>query len=824
MGNLKLLLRWSIRDLQQRWIQVITISIIIALGIGVYTGLSSTTPWRQTSFEESNEALNMFDLKMSLLTGGWINQTDLDALIMNLTYSESLKGIEYRISIPTTVNASTVNKSILVNGKIIGVDMVEGSEAVEVNGFAITEGRHIQSNERSENVCLVEYNFAQYYELTANNQTLQISGGYELSYIGTVLTPEYFMVVEGNLIFAESAFCALFVPLETAQFILEHSIGIPKGYINEVLFLFDEGGDITSFAQELEDEIETQYPQLSIDLMEKDEHPSYKLQLEDIPGDQEMYYIFSFLVLLIAIFGAYNLISRVVNSQRRQIGINMALGVPPRFIAIRYFLFSLEISLGGIFFGYIFALFFGHALGGVIKELIPYVVWREWLITELFIQGTLIGIIIPIFASFIPIWRAIRMQPIDAIQTGARIGTGKKFSPFLTYLRLPGSIFLQIPIRNLTRNLRRTLSTFGGIALAICVLVGVIGFMDGADKLLADEEALIIGDSENRIDVTLNNLYNATLYPVTNMTNHEDVRSAVTMLQFPVSIYSTGKSIDIIMRSFNITNEIWVPLSASELEGKNLYKGAIISQEAAQDLNVKVGDEITLEHPYRESAFRYTKQNTTFHLLAIQKSNIRFWMYCDLTANSPIFNMTGLTNSLMVLPKAGVTELNLKESFFTLPGYSSVQSVTQIVKVYEELIEVFRSIFKVLQYVVIVLAVLLVYNTTSVNMEERTRELATMGAFGTPIRITSRILMLEAFMAGVLGSVTGYFLLSPFIVTVLENKVTEAMDEIGLTATLTLTSLGVLIVIGVILVTIIPLLSVRKLMRMDLPSALRVSE
>ncbi len=584
MGNGRLIIRWSIRDLKQRWIQVIAIATIIALGIGVYTGLSSTTPWRKAAFEDSNNVLNMFDLKMSMSAGGWINQTELNSLIKNLTHFNDLKAIQFRINFPTTVNASNLNQSILVNGRIIGINMSEGSEKVRVNGFSVTEGRHIQSNDRLGNVWLVEYNFANYNKIRVNNRPFQISGGYELTHIGTVLTPEYFVVVEGSLIFAQSSFCALFVPMETAQVILQQTIGIPQGYVNEVLFLFKDNTDTTLFTQELEDQVNSLYPQLNIDLMEKDEHPSHELQLEDIPGDQEMYYIFSFLILLIAIFGAYNLISRVVNSQRREIGINMALGVPPRVIAIRYFLFSAEIALGGIFFGYIFALIFGHSLGGVIQKLTPYVIWREWLVMDLFAQGTLIGIIIPLFASFFPIWRATRMPPIQAINTGVRIGAGRSFSRFLTHIRLPGSIFLQIPFRILTRNLRRTVSTCGGIALAICVLVGVIGFVDGADILLANEQSIIKGTSENRVGVSLNNFYNTSMFPVTNITNHENVKSAEIMLEFPVILYSESGSIDIILRSFNLTNEIWTPISKQELEGSNLTKGAIISLEAAKDL------------------------------------------------------------------------------------------------------------------------------------------------------------------------------------------------------------------------------------------------
>lgn len=823
MGNLKLLLQWSFRDLKQRKIQVIAIALIVGLGTGIYTGLSSTTPWREHAFEKSNDLLNMFDLKMKLLPGSWIPQSDLSSALQNLSHKDWIRALEYRVSFPTTINASTSNQTILVNGRIIGINVSDGSQNLDVNGIHITDGRHIKPTETAENVCLVEYNFASYYNLKPKNQLLTIAGGFELSFIGTALTPEYFVVIEENLLFAQSSFAALFVPLEIAQTILHQATSLPLGYVNEVIFLLKSEADLEEFITDLEDYFLGHFPLISFEFIEKHEQPAYKMQEEDIPGDQSLYYIFSFLILIIAAFGAYNLISRVVNSQRRQIGINMALGVPPRQIAYRYLLFSLEITLGGIFFGYIFAIVLGQRLGDVIIDITHYPVWEEWLVIDLFLQGTLLGILIPFIASIVPIWRATRMQPIHAIQTGAKVGTGKGISPLLTWIHLPGSIFIQLPFRNISRNLRRTVSTLTGIALAICVLVAVLGFVDGANFLLESEQEVIKGDSEGRVDVILNDLYNISQSPVINITDDIDVRLAVPMIQIPVTLYGKYESFDIILRCFNFSNQIWTPETIRKVEPFNLTSGIIISLEASRDLKVDIGDFITLEHPFRESALQYSKKNSTFQVIGIQNSKIRFWAFSDIL-NDHIFNVTGLTNAVMILPKQGITEASIQKNFFNLQGYSGVQSVVKMVRVYEEVIELFKSIFDVIQYVVLILALLLVYNTTTVNIDERTRELATMAAFGTPIRTSSLILMVESMILGVLGTVAGYFLLSPFVVDILEARVDQAMNEIWLSVFLYPDSIVILILIGIILVTLTPLLSIRKLIKMDLTSALRVVE
>ncbi len=254
-----------------------------------------------------------------------------------------------------------------------------------------------------------------------------------------------------------------------------------------------------------------------------------------------------------------------------------------------------------------------------------------------------------------------------------------------------------------------------------------------------------------------------------------------------------------------------------------MSSGIIISKKTARDLKVKLGDQIILEHPYRESNIHYSKRNTTFDIIGIQNSEIRFWVFLDVI-NSPIFNFTNFANSIMIIPREGVTETTIQTDFFPLPGYNGIQSITKMVTVYEELIEMFKSIFDILQYIVLVLALLIVYNTNSVNIDERTRELATMGAFGTPIRTSIRFLMIESLIMGILGTIFGFLGFGPIVIEILQVRVTEAMNEIHLAAYLYPESLLLVLVIGIVIVTLIPLLSIRKLTRMDLPSALRVVE
>jgi putative ABC transport system permease protein len=823
LARLKLLLLWSLRDLRERKFQVIAISLIIGLGTGAYVGLSSTTPWRQYAFDQSNEKLNMFDLKLEL-GGSWVNETHLQSVLKELPHAEWIQAKEYRIIFPISINASNENQTILVNGRLIGINVSSGSENLAVNGIEIVDGRNIEASESDASVCIVEYNFAKYYNLKPNNQNFILSGGINLSFIGTGLSPEYFMVIEGNSIKAESVFCALFIPIHTAQAIIQQLIFLPKGHVNEAIFLLSSDADINVLKTEIIDAFVDNFPSIDVKFTEKDDHPAYRIQEEDIPNDQKMYFIISFITLLAAAFGTFNLVSRVINSHRRQIGINMALGVPPLQLAVRYLIFSFEIAFGGVIFGLFLSQFIGERLGTVFTEVIPFPVWEEWLVVELFMQGAILGVLIPFSATIIPIWRATRVRPIQAIQTGYTLSTGKGAAPLLERIHFPGSIFFQLPFRNFARNPRRTFSTIMGVALALSVLVAVLALLDGGNHLLDREQTLMEGGSPNRLHVTLNDFYNASETPVINITQNTKIERAALAIQIPGIVYGAEDSYSLTIHFFDLQNEIWTPeLIEGSKSTESSNPGIILSKKTARDLNVVVGDNLVFEHLFRESMYQYSTINSTIEVIGIYGSQVRFWAFMDLS-NSDLLNCTGVVNSLILDPKPGVTIDSIQEDLFGIPGYSGVQTIIKLVETYEELIELFTSVLTVIQYAVMGLAFLMTFNTATINFNERLREFATMGAFGTPIRTSTWMLMVESIIIGIFGTLLGFYPLGYIVMEIFQVQIRISMPEISLDGFLFPDSISIILFIGVVIVALSPFLAIRKLIKMDLPSALRVVE
>jgi len=76
-----------------------------------------------------------------------------------------------------------------------------------------------------------------------------------------------------------------------------------------------------------------------------------RLLYDDIDGDQRFYDVFALLILLGAAFAAFNLMVRIVEAQRREIGIGMALGVAACPDRLRPLLVGAQVAALGALFG-----------------------------------------------------------------------------------------------------------------------------------------------------------------------------------------------------------------------------------------------------------------------------------------------------------------------------------------------------------------------------------------------------------------------------------------------------------------------------------------
>jgi putative ABC transport system permease protein len=141
---------------------------------------------------------------------------------------------------------------------------------------------------------------------------------------------------------------------------------------------------------------------------------------QDISGDEQMWRVIALLVLIGAAFAALNLTTRVVEAQRREIGIGMALGVPGRQLAVRPLMSGAEVAAIGVAVGIVIGWLVGIPLRSVFVDMLPLPIWRTPFQPGVFAQAAALGFALPFAAVVWPVWRSVRVEPVRA--AGGRPG------------------------------------------------------------------------------------------------------------------------------------------------------------------------------------------------------------------------------------------------------------------------------------------------------------------------------------------------------------------------------------------------------------------
>ena len=105
-------------------------------------------------------------------------------------------------------------------------------------------------------------------------------------------------------------------------------------------------------------------------------------------------------------------------------------------------------------------------------------------------------------------------------------------------------------------------------------------------------------------------------------------------------------------------------------------------------------------------------------VIGIHPSPFRFNVYLDRSL-LPAFGADHLTNELFVVPAAGHTTDDVERELFDLPGVGSVLPAATSSRVVRDSLEEFTAIFRVAEAFVLLLALLIAYNATSINADER---------------------------------------------------------------------------------------------------------
>jgi putative ABC transport system permease protein len=817
------LLRWSLRDLRRKWVQVAVIALVIAIGTGLSSALGGTAEWRYASNDASFEATGMYDLRVRATEGVDVEQGRLLGVLDGMDGigpGHRVTSAEERLVVDVQVDASTTEESIRVPGRIVGLDVAAGGPHVTSVWVGGGGGRTVTGSDDGRPVAVLEQKFADHYGLTAGAQ-VHIGGGGLLDIVGTGLAPEYFFITteEGGF-FAESNFAALFVPLGTAQQVT----GRP-GRVNDLVLTVSDDTDVDAFRHELQRAFDRSDVGLGATVMTADDEDAYRTLYDDIESDRRFWNVFAVLILLGAAFAAFNLSTRMVEAQRREIGIGMSLGASPAQLAWRPLLVGIEIALAGVVLGVAVGSVAVLLLRPVYGGMLPLPVWEMSFQWRPFAQGAALGFAIPLVATAWPVARSLRMTPVDAIATvhrTPRVG----LSRVLRRLPWPRSAFRRMPLGNVLRAPRRTVLTALGIAAAVATLVAVLGMLDSFRATMERNDGLVLADHPDRVVVALDSLADVDGGVVASVAAADSVGAVAPVLRLGGRLETVegggAAGFDVVIEAIDLqgptAGRVWAPV----VDGDVTRPGVVIARSAADDLGVSVGDEVVLTHPLG-TADGFSTTSSRLPVVGIHPSPFRFTVYLDRAWLS-LAGADGLANQLDVLPAPGRTPDDVERELFDLPGVASVVPAATASEVVRESLASFTSIFRVLELFMLVLVLLIAYNAASINADERARERATLFAFGLPIRRVVASEMAEGVFYGVFGTAIGIAVGSGINRWMITSLLRSTMPDMTMDAVLGAGTITTAVVLGVVAVAVAPLLTLRRLRTMDVPGTLRVVE
>jgi putative ABC transport system permease protein len=792
-------------------VKVIAIALVIGIGTGAYAGMMSLTNWRRDSNNASVELLNMYDMRFELVGDSFVATGDLTGAVSGIGSIASVTGAEERLVRPIQVDASTGNDTILVPGQLVGRDL--GGDGPTINAWYIEAGAGLAAGDAGQPKVLLEYSFLNHNDLPASGQIVA-SGGQRLDYVGGATTPEFFLVVpENTSSFAQGTYAGVFSSLETAQ-----GLAGVGDVVNDLVVTISDGADRAAVTAEIEAAIADLG--VGVEATMKEDDPSYRLLFEDVENDAENMTVFAVLIFAGAVMGAFNLITRLSEAQRREIGISMALGVSRGRIALRPLLVAAEIALLGVIFGVGVGVVIGRMMGSLTRSFIPLPIWMNDFQWSLFAWVALIGFIVPFVAAAYPVWRAVRVKPIEAIRTGHLAARGGGLAPLIKRIPMPGNTFTQLPFRNLLRAPRRAILTTIGIAAVMAVLVGFLGSIDSFVGAIDRGSQSIRGDSPDRLVVSLEGVLPVDAPGVSAIGDAESVGSTQSILQLGVRA-DGDEDLDLLLEILDLDNGLWQPGIA---EGSiDLGGGIALSEAAAEDLGLGVGDSVTLTHPRRTGPATFALAQSDVTIAAIHDNPLRFAAYMD-DASLELVGASGLANIVYAEPGPGFGPEDVQRELFNLDSIGSVVKASASADDLDELIGQFIGILRGVAFFVLFLAVLMAFNSASIGFEERQREHATMFAYGVRVKKALRMAVVENLVIGVVATALGLIGGLAMIWWVVNVTAGETMPDIGLVVEMSPTTLITVIVLGVAAVAVAPLFTVRRMRRMDLPGTLRIME
>ena len=725
---MKILLLKTIRDLRVSLAQSIALVVIVMLGVASYA--SSVAAYRDlgTSYQHTYDQLKLADVTFSV-------QSAPESVANDISKINGVQAVDARLVIDTGMEWTQADGQVNgpIRARLIGIP---AGEHPAVDDVLVLNGSYPETNTGFS--ALLESHFADYSHLGPGDSVTPIINGkaIDFSIIGVAASPEYLIVSPSKqeILPSASSFAVLFVP----QPVIQNELGL-NGTVNNFAVLLQPGSNRTNIVNSIQTLLA---PYDLSDTTLKEEQPSSAALSADLEGFREIAYIMPLVILLVAAVSVYMMLGRLVRAQTQEIGLMKAIGYNNSSVLVHYLLFALFIGVLGALLGALLGLPLGYAITkSYATELgIPIVASKFY--PDLILEGVFLSLIATILAAIGPARGALRQSPAQAMRLDPALSHVKGRITFFEHIfKMP--LWIRLPLRNVLRVPRRSLTTALGIIFAYVLFLMVWGMTDSINYFFKSNYTVV--EKWNVMALFDNPQTEAT---ISTIQNWQGVKKVEPIAQFPATVNNNGDSEDILLTALDPTQTMHgFQLPAGSSAEDVLKQGQLIlTTGLVNKMNLEPGDQVTLRTPFGQQDFIIGPPS------AEMMNSVGYISLTELQklagTSQQIFNGTYLTidNS---------QAQQIKKELYQLPGAYSVQLKTDLVSDIQSYLILFYGIMGIMLIFSLLMAFALLFNAMTVSVLERKREFATMRTLGTGRRQIVLLLFIENLILWIFTLIPG---------------------------------------------------------------------
>ena len=485
--------------------------------------------------------------------------------------------------------------------------------------------------------------------------------------------------------------------------------------------------------------------------------------------------IFPVVLYLVAAMVTFTTMTRFVDEERTNAGIFKALGYRTKDIILKFVLYGFFAGTIGTLLGTLLGHYF---LSGIISNIITQGMVigesREYFYGDM----TLMALGLSFVASVLPAYWVSRKELKEEanllLLPKPPVSGSKIFLERLQFIWKRLSFTHKVTARNLFRYKQRMLMTIFGVAGSVALLFAGLGIQSSVGGVPKRQFQEIL--SYELIVAQKTNASSQESKELTNRLGKSDIKDYRPIYSKVIEASLKGgrdKQTIMMMVTDRADFSPFISLrSLKQEESLSLKKGVIISSKLAQLAQVTVGNRLTLD-------------GHTFKVAGITENYVGHFVYMDQASYQKIYGKRTSANSYLVqLRNPSTRQVQaVSRDMMELAAVKAVSQNASMISLFNSVAKSLDTTMMILVVVSILLAIVILYNLTNINVAERIRELSTIKVLGFHNKEVTLYIYRETILLSIigilLGLVGGYYL-HQFLIAMIAPDAILFYPKVGL--------------------------------------------